>query len=240
MDFERIGAILGAAFDNDAITGASVDKNGANRLSGPIPCHISYKTVDDPDSVTIIAESRVPLELYVQLNFALEYKGAIYNKDYLTLEKRDSEGNVIATMTGRIGAVTVRQARCVCLVDVFDGGATPTPPEPEPEPQPEEVQLRMSDGEGGYGWTMTTETLRMTFYDTYVVLDMTSGWYGLGADNPPTSYVKVKTTTYPNGTRVQKPRFRKKANPSTEYVFSEYVRYNADTQQWTTTYTVYA
>lgn len=239
VPFEKIGAVLGAAFDNDAITSASVDKGGSNRLSEPIPCHISYKTVDDPDTVKVIADSRVPLELYVQLNFSLEYKGILYNKDYLTIEKHDSEGNVVSTMSGRIGAVNVRQSRCICLVDVFDGGAEPTPPTP-PTPDPEEVQLRMSDGEGGYGWTMTTETLRMTFYDTYVELDMTSGWYGMGADNPSTSYVKVKTSVYPSGTRVQKVRFRRKSDTSTEYVLTEYIRYNAETTKWTATYSVYA
>lgn len=249
MDFERIGAILGAAFDNDAITSASVDKGGSNRLTEPIPCHISYKTVDDPDTVKVIADSRVPLELYVQLNFSLEYKGIIYNKDYLTLEKRDSEGNVISTMTGRIGGVTVRQARCICLVDVFDGGAEPTPPEPEPEPEPEEVQIRVSDGEGGWSWTYANAPLRLTFYADKIVFDMTSVW--VARETSGNHYVNYTTpSTSALGVRVRNNlRFRKKAEPSTEYVFdfskvvgsyTDYPEYDEATGEFYGAYKVYA
>lgn len=249
VPFEKIGAVLGAAFDNDAITSASVDKDGSNRLSAPIPCHISYKTVDDPDEVTIIAESRVPLELYVQLNFSLEYKGILYNKDYLTIEKHDSEGNVIATMSGRIGAVTVRQSRCICLVDVFDGGATPTPPEPEPEPEPEEIQIRVSDGEGGYSWTYANSPLRLTFYTDKIVFDLTSVW--IPREVSGNHYINYATpSTSALGTRVRNSlRFRKKSDPSTEYVFdfskvvgsySDYPEYDETTGEYYGAYKVYA
>lgn len=171
IPFENIGTQLSQAFDNDLITFISDDWDNTNRYPDGVPCHLSIKTTDDPDDATIIADSRVPIQMYAQLNFANDI--CFKAKDYVRVEKHDQNGDVIVTYEGRVGVPAYRQARGVAQMKIN----TVIKAEPEPPVPPSTlytVDIYGDDGEGGHMWINGTTYTCTLYNDGH--LEFTSGW----------------------------------------------------------------
>ena len=78
-----------------------------------VPCHISFKTADNPDSGTIDIE---PIITGVQINCSLDVD--LQKDDYITAYKLDANGNILETYTGIIGFPTVTQSRKSALMEM--------------------------------------------------------------------------------------------------------------------------
>ena len=126
IPFENIGAQLSQAFDNDLITFASDDWDNTNRYPEGVPCHLSIKSTDDPATDEVVAESRIPVQMYAQLNFDVSY--IFKAKDYVRAEKHDQNGEVIATYEGRIGVPAYRQSRAVAQMKITKVEKVPPTP----------------------------------------------------------------------------------------------------------------
>ena len=170
IPFENIGAQLSQAFDNDLITFASDDWENTNRYPEGVPCHLSIKTTDDPDDATIIADSRVPIQMYAQLNFDVSY--IFKAKDYVRVEKHDKDGNVIVTYKGRIGVPAYRQSRAIAQMKITSvEKVEPTPPITS---ESYIVDIYGDDGEGGHSWISTNNYGITAYSDGH--LELTTGW----------------------------------------------------------------
>jgi len=170
IPFENIGTQLSQAFDNDLITFASDDWENTNRYPEGVPCHLSIKTTDDPDDATIIADSRVPIQMYAQLNFDVSY--IFKAKDYVRVEKHDKDGNVIVTYKGRIGVPAYRQSRAIAQMKITSvEKVEPTPPITS---ESYIVDIYGDDGEGGHSWISTNNYGITAYSDGH--LELTTGW----------------------------------------------------------------
>lgn len=175
IPFERIGEQLSQAFDNDLITFVSDDWENTNRYPDGIPCHLSIKSTDDPATDEVVAESRIPVQMYAQLNFANDV--CIKPKDYVRVEKHDQDGEVIVTYEGRVGVPAYRQARAVAQMKIKNVlKEEPTPPTPPSVVYT--VDIYGSDGEGGHMWVNGTSYTVTVYGDGH--LEFTSGWRDKG------------------------------------------------------------
>jgi len=174
IPFENIGAQLSQAFDNDLITFASDDWENTNRYPEGVPCHLSIKTTDDPDDATIIADSRVPIQMYAQLNFDVSY--IFKAKDYVSVEKHDQNGDTIVTYKGRIGVPAYRQSRAIAQMKITSvEKVEPTPPITS---ESYIVDIYGDDGEGGHSWISTNNYGITAYSDGH--LELTTGWRDKG------------------------------------------------------------
>ena len=78
-----------------------------------VPCNISFKEIDNPDSETF---STKPIIIALQINCDL--KVDLQNNDYVTAKKCDSQGNVLQTYKGNIGHPAVDQNRLWAVMDI--------------------------------------------------------------------------------------------------------------------------
>lgn len=224
IPFENIGTQLSQAFDNDLITFASDDWENTNRYPEGVPCHLSIKTTDDPDDATIIADSRVPIQMYAQLNFDVSY--IFKAKDYVSVEKHDQNGDTIATYKGRIGVPAYRQSRAIAQMKITSvEKVEPTPPITS---ESYIVDIYGSDGEGGHMW-VTTNNYGITAYSDGH-LELTTGW------RDRTTYLQYYSG-YAGYMRVSSGLLlRDHSNTNHQFKLTSDPAKNADTGVWEATY----
>ena len=75
-------------------------------LYANVPCHVSFSTMDDPDSADADTQPIVTL-VVVNCKNGVDLR----NGDYITAKKCDATGNIMAVYSGLIGQPKVNQAR---------------------------------------------------------------------------------------------------------------------------------
>ena len=123
IDFSIIGKYM-EIFDTDIMDigrkitiqnpdGTTGETNPENPLYKDVPCHISFRTADNPDGDTVDIE---PIITGVQINCSLDID--IQKDDYIVAKKLDFEGNVLEIYKGTIGFPTVTQSRKSALMEM--------------------------------------------------------------------------------------------------------------------------
>ena len=224
IPFENIGAQLSQAFDNDLITFASDDWENTNRYPEGVPCHLSIKTTDDPATDEVVAESRIPVQMYAQLNFPTS---AIFKaKDYVRVEKHDMAGEVIATYEGRIGVPAYRQSRAIAQMKITKvEKVEPTPPITSVVYT---VDIYGSDGEAGHMWISGTTYSITAYSDGH--LEFTSGWRDKG------TYIQYYSGYAGYMTVASGLLLRDHSNTHHQFKLTSNPAKNADTGVWEATY----
>lgn len=227
IPFENIGAQLSQAFDNDLITFASDDWGNTNRYPDGVPCHLSIKSTDDPATSEVVAESRIPVQMYAQLNFDVSY--IFKAKDYIRAEKHDKDGNVIVTYEGRIGVPAYRQSRAIAQMKITKvEKVEPTPPITS---EVYTVDIYGDDGEGGHSWISGTSYTITVYSDGH--LEFTSGW------RDRTTYIQYYSG-YAGYMRVNSGLLmRDHSNTNHQFKLTSAPAKNADTGIWEATYQEY-
>lgn len=224
IPFENIGAQLSQAFDNDLITFASDDWENTNRYPEGVPCHLSIKSTDDPATDVVVAESRIPVQMYAQLNFDVSY--IFKAKDYVRVEKHDKDGNVIATYKGRIGVPAYRQSRAIAQMKIVSvEKVEPTPPVTS---EVYTVDIYGSDGEAGHMWISGTAYSITAYSDGH--LEFTSGW------RDKTTYIQYYSGYAGYMTVASGLLLRDHSNTSHQFRLTSNPAKNADTGIWEATY----
>ena len=147
VDFGKIGNIMAKVMDSDYIDIKRDIDGRLQEVYSNIPCHIAYSSVDNPDPTTvdikpIIQSLTVHCPLWVDLR----------NNDFIVAKKAGSDGDLIATYSGRCGNPVVSQGRKKVSVSM---NAT-EPENPTPLPPKESVIITVkyfADGEEIQGET---------------------------------------------------------------------------------------
>lgn len=228
IPFENIGTQLSQAFDNDLITFASDEWANTNRFPDGLPCHLSIKSTDDPATDEVVAESRIPVQMYAQLNFPTS---AIFKaKDYVRVEKHDMAGEVIATYEGRIGNPAYRQSRAIAQMKITK--VDKVPPTPPITSVVYTVDIYGDDGEGGHMWVNGTTYTVTAYSDGH--LEFTSGW------RDRTTYIQYYSG-YAGYQRVNNGLvMRDHTNTNYQFKLTSAPAKNADTGIWEATWEVKA
>ena len=75
-------------------------------LYSNVPCHISFKQIDNPDTDSVDTNPIISV-LLINCDLSVD----IQNNDYITARKLDANGNVLETYVGSIGYPQVTQSR---------------------------------------------------------------------------------------------------------------------------------
>ncbi len=227
IPFENIGAQLSQAFDNDLITFASDEWANTNRYPEGVPCHLSIKSTDDPATDEVVAESRIPVQMYAQLNFDVSY--IFKAKDYVRVEKHDMAGEVIATYEGRIGVPAYRQSRAIAQMKITK--VEKVPPTPPITSESYIVDIYGDDGEGGHSWISTNNYGITAYSDGH--LELTTGWRDKGTYlqyySGYAGYMRVSSGLLVRDHSNTNHKFKLTSNPAK----------NADSGVWEATYQEY-
>lgn len=200
IDFRVITPYMSAAFDTDNIVSVTEPTTQTVKAEN-VPCHLVITQGDTVADASTVADATLPVTMYGKLYF--NHDTLILSGDVVVVEKRDVEGNVLATYEGKSGVPVVRCGRKVSLFEITDViQAVPTP-EPEPTPEPDGLYaFRWRDvEEGGYiqtpGYYGRIETVdgvsRFYAMDVAFFLDA-DGYLCMGEYTFSTGYIKRLST----------------------------------------------
>lgn len=133
-------------YDTDRIVSV-YDDMGVLRFEDK-PCHLTIKQNDNPATSTTDGAALIPVVVYGELYSGLDI--SIFDGDVVTVEKRDSKGEVIATYKGKAGRQTARQSRRVSVMQITSI-VRPDPPIP-PEPEEIPVSIFIPKAPGSYDY----------------------------------------------------------------------------------------
>lgn len=123
FNFGQIGSIISKYMDTDYIDIKRVVLGQLQTVYVNVPCHISYKTGDNPDPITV-ATKPINTVIEVYLNRDVD----IRNDDYIIMKKASEGNQILHTYSGRCGEPIVEQSRQkVIVVMQSDVSAEPTP-----------------------------------------------------------------------------------------------------------------
>lgn len=78
--------------------GTEGETNPTTPLYIDIPCHITFETIDNPDSATVDTDPVISV-----MTISCDVSVDLQNNDYITARVQDVNGNVLETYTGSIG-----------------------------------------------------------------------------------------------------------------------------------------
>lgn len=124
FDFSMIAGTLSEVFDSDIMSigrkmvitdpdGFEVETDPTIPLYENIPCHLSFKTQDNPD---VANDSTKPV--IMSLTIYCDAMTDVQNGDYITVQKRKSDGTVLEEYTGIAGEPMQHESRTVFTVGV--------------------------------------------------------------------------------------------------------------------------
>ena len=127
FNFGQIKDILSEVLDTDYIDIKRDIGSELQEIYSNIPCHIAYSSIDNPDAYTvdikpIIQSINIHLPLWVDIR----------NNDFIVAKKIGSNGELIATYSGRCGNPIVSQSRKKVNMSMSSTESeTPTPIPPK-------------------------------------------------------------------------------------------------------------
>lgn len=143
------------AFNTDNILSIT-DKTGESVKAENIPCHLVIAQGDNPNTSASLGAATLPILIYAKVYTGL---GVVINvDDVLVVQKKDKNGNVLATYHGKAGVPTVRQSRKETALQItkveqeFSIDDEPVVPDTPVCSECVPVAMRLSDGEGGFYW----------------------------------------------------------------------------------------
>lgn len=141
------------AFETDNILSVT-DKTGESVKAENIPCHLVIAQGDNPNTSATLGAATLPILIYAKVYTGL---GVVISvDDVLVVQKKDKNGNVLATYHGKAGVPTVRQSRKETALQItkveqeYVIDDEPVVPDTPVCNECVPVGMRLSDGEGGY------------------------------------------------------------------------------------------
>lgn len=162
IDFTKLTKKL-QQFDSDLLT-----KIVETEVS--VPCHLVITQGDNPNSSATSGQKELPVVAYGTVY--LNTDSIINANDSIVVEKRDTQGTVLATYYGTAGEPTVKQSRkeITFAIDKVEQGA------PEPPVISVEVEVYVSDGYGGYYWYSDGLMVEFVTKDDSPCVHFLDGW----------------------------------------------------------------
>lgn len=117
FDFSRISPYIEQYFDSDLIDigraytitlpdGSESEVSPDTPLYIGVPCHVSFKEVDNPNAATVGTDPIIiPLTIECKITTDLQ------NKDKVTAHVRSASGEILETYVGTIGMPVTEQSR---------------------------------------------------------------------------------------------------------------------------------
>lgn len=143
------------AFNTDNILSITEPSASAPKAEN-VPCHLVVTQGDNPDTSATLGAATLPILIYAKVYTGL---GVVINvDDVLVVQKKDKNGNVLATYHGKAGVPTVRQSRKETALQItkveqeFVIDDEPTIPDTPVCNDCVAVAMRLPDGEGAFYW----------------------------------------------------------------------------------------
>lgn len=142
--FSRLGQAL-SIFDTDLIVSARKKNTGTDyppKVENK-PCHLTINMNDMVGGVDIGGQQQSPVQIYGTI--FTDQSIILDDSDIVIVQKRDKEGNVLATYEGECGIPTVKQCRKECQFKINQVLQVT-----EPITEKFTVEFDVSDGMGGW------------------------------------------------------------------------------------------
>lgn len=127
FNFGQISNILSTIMDSDYIDIKRDFGSELLEVYSNIPCHVTYKTIENPD-INSVDIKPIVQSIIVHLDNWVD----IRNNDYLVVKKMSNDNNILEVYSGRCGNPMVSQSRQkVMLIMSATQSEIPTPVPPE-------------------------------------------------------------------------------------------------------------